>query len=211
MKKHLVLILVLSIGLPVTAQPQRFYVKPQLWLAENPSSSQSYFSQMYKFASEDSQVRGGGKTGKPLGLYAGGFNQPYKSGYAKLDPKVQAEFAAALNSFILNSGGGYAVYQSAPRASEPVVTYTPLDKKLQQLDPTARAFVPYKKQEQFAKSWWERQNPEFSKMGFVWKDWWVNDSILDANLLISRETIRVNGATAATYNSAVFAKLMQKE
>lgn len=197
MKKQLVLSMVLSFAMQTSAMAQ---------------VSQSYFSQIYKFASEDSIVRGGGKTGKALGLYAGKFNVPYKSGYAKLDPKVQAEFACALNNFIINSGGGYENYKNLPvDTSEPVVTYTPLDKKLQQISSFDRAFVPYKKQEQFARSWWERQNPGFSKMGFVWKDWWVNDSILDANLLISREIIQNNGAVASEYNSAVFAKLMKKE
>ena len=196
MKSKLVLSLVLALAIQTGAMAQ---------------VTQNYFNQIYKYASEDSQVRGGGKTGKALGLYAGGFNVAYKSGYAKLDPKAQSEFACALNNFILNSGGGYAVYESSSSAagtSDPVVTYTPLDKKLQQSDPSARAFVPYKKQEQFARSWWERQNPEFSKLGFVWKDWWVNDSILDANLLISRVTMETNGATSAEYNSAVFAKLI---
>jgi len=206
MKKQLLISVVLTLTFQSAVGAQSF--KEAL---AGSRSTGDFYSQIFKFASEDSQVRGGGKTGKPLGLYAGGFNVPYKSGYAKLNPKVQAEFASALNNFILNSGGGYAVYQSAPPTSDPVVTYTPLDKKLQQLEPSERAFVPYKKQEQFARSWWERQNPEFSKMGFVWKDWWVNDSILDANLLISRVTMETNGAPAAVYNSAVFAKLMKKE
>lgn len=196
MKSKLVLNLVLAVAIQTGAMAQ---------------TSQNYYNQIYKYASEESQVRGGGKTGKALGLYAGGFSVAYKSGYTKVDPKVQAEFACALNNFILNSGGGYNVYQNSPPSPERIVTYTPLDKKLEQLDPSERAFVPYKKQEQFAKSWWESHSTGFSKMGFVWKDWWVNDSILDANLLISRVTMETNGSTAATYNSAVFAKLMKKE
>ena len=199
MKRQLVLSMVLSFAMQTGVMAQ---------------VSQSYYNQIYKFASEDSLLRGGGKTGKALGMYAGGNNITYKSGYAKLDPKVQAEFACALNNFIIAAGGGYEAYKrnsAASPLSEPVVTYTPLDKQLQQNDPWARSFVPYKKQEQFARSWWERQNPGFSKLGFVWKDWWVNDSILDGNLLISREVIQNNGANAAEYNGAVFAKLLKKE
>lgn len=159
-------------------------------------------------------VRGGSNSGRPVGCYFNGHTTEYRSGYAKLDPKVWAQWTCALNEFLASHGGGWEAYkknaQMGPGTNDPLIALSAEQQKA--TDPWDKSFVPYAKQEEFAKTWWAHYNPEFRKMGFVWKDWWLNDAILDGNLLIGREHLRNRGSSdGVSYEDAVLAKLLKKQ
>lgn len=158
-------------------------------------------------------VRGGSNSGKPLGMYSVTPSVVYRSEYAKLDPKEWATWTCALKEFLLKNGGCWESYQKYIRTGTqpgPLDYVTPDQAKT--TDPFDRSMVPYAKQEEFAKLWWAHYYPQFRKMGFVWKDWWVNDAILDGNLLIGRDHIRNYGsADGVSYEDANLGRLTQKK
>lgn len=165
-------------------------------------------------------VRGGSNSGKPLGMYSITPEVVYRSEYAKLDPKDWATWTCALKEYLMKNGGGWENYQQSIRNSSG--SNNPADminqslgsvgQQQQSQDPFDRSMVPYAKQEEFAKLWWAHYYPKFRKMGFVWKDWWVNDAILDGNLLIGRDHIRNYGsADGVSYEDANLGRLLQKK
>ncbi|HIN67467.1 MAG TPA: hypothetical protein EYM95_22730 [Candidatus Obscuribacterales bacterium] len=158
-------------------------------------------------------VRGGSNSGKPLGMYSVTPEVVYRSEYAKLDPKDWATWTCALQEYITKNGGGWDNYQRYVRSGTqpgPLDVLTPDQAKSQ--DPWDRSHVPYAKQEEFAKLWWAHYYPQFRKLGFVWKDWWVNDAILDGNLLIGREHLRYRGsADGVSYEDANLGQLVNKK
>lgn len=159
-------------------------------------------------------VRGGSDSGKQLGCYLNGNNTIYRSRYAQLKPEDWATWTCALRDFLQKNGGGWDAYRSYVGAQPQTMTSNDLLNPTRDTsnDPWDRSFVPYQKQEEFAKNWWSHYNPEFRKMGFVWKDWWINDAILDGNVLIGREHLRNRGsADGVMYEDSVLAKLLKKE
>lgn len=191
-------------------------------------SNDPYYKQIYQLVTEPTDlrtakagnqmdfsttsVRGGVNSGKPLGMYSVGSGVVYRSGYAKLKPEDWAEWTCALRAFLTKNGGGWDSYQQALMNGAGRTTRYNFGSQEQEPDPLDKSFVPYAKQEEFAKSWWSRKSPEFRKMGFMWKDWWINDAILDGNLLIGREHIRNGGsAEGVAYEDATLAKLLKKE
>lgn len=229
MKPGLILGIVLSMSLQTAANAQGF--APTLNKADTfYVKDQAFYNEILTLATEKSNVkesksgkkldwsttsvRGGADSGKPLGCYFNGNKVEYRSGYAKLEPKVWAEWTCALNDFLKSHGGGWDWYiknsQMGMGKNDPLTVYSAEQQKA--TDPWDKSFVPYAKQEEYAKTWWSRYNPEFRKMGFVWKDWWLNDAILDGNLLIGREHLRNSGsADGVSYEDAVLAKLLKKQ
>lgn len=153
-------------------------------------------------------LRGGGKSGKALGYYRDDSDVVFRSGYEKQPAKTMAEFAYDLAEFIYAKGGGYnhfSSYQKEKRDREQerqkkieqetgktgieanIATDLAdrLSNKPDAWDPWERAHVPYNEQRKFAEKWWQSHNPGFAS-NLIQKDWWLNDSILDASNMWAR-------------------------
>ncbi len=158
------------------------------------------------------QVRGGGDSGKPLGMYTITPGVKFNSGYKDIKPQTQAEFAVDLQTFIKSRGGGWAYYQQyyAQNKIPPLAALT--KEQREATDAIDRAYVPYKYQADFAKSWWDRHDTKFKETGFMWKDWWISDSVLDANNIALRyDMLRGGGADYVSWGDAVLSQLAQKK
>ena len=141
---------------------------------------------VWKFSETISSDRGGSKE-RPLGVYLTGKTIEFKSGYKDVDPKVKAEWASALGSFIEKSGGGitnYRKYQMEgdPRTNEQYRADNYANVKSPH-DPQLRAHVPYTKQAAFAEKWWTENSPQYKSTVLPPKEWWINDAVLDGNNL----------------------------
>lgn len=227
MKKHLPLLMMLLLSLCAPAFAQGFNQaigedKPVI-------TDREFYNRIFQLVTEPTDirtaqagnkldfsttsVRGGSNSGKALGMYSITPNVVYRSEYTKLTPEDWATWTCALNDYITKNGGGWDNYQRYIHQGTtpgPLDILTPQQAKSQ--DPLDRSFVPYAKQEEFAKLWWAHYYPKFRKMGFVWKDWWVNDAILDGNLLIGREHLRYRGSSdSVTYYDANLGQLVNKK
>ena len=131
-------------------------------------------------------------TNKPLGFYYSGHNVEFKSPYAKLPAKTIAQFALDLHNFLISQGGGFGGYEHAlihpPGLHVPFSTDPVSAKAMQMLhhqsatrEALITAHVAYDKQKEYARTWWSSHDPNFKKE--LMPDWWINDSILDANYL----------------------------
>lgn len=71
-------------------------------------------------------VRGGTKD-KPLGVYLGSKDDiEFRSGYKKVEPKTQCEWAYDLQQFIVKSGGGWDNFQKYLKENPPDTSTTGL-------------------------------------------------------------------------------------
>jgi len=161
------------------------------------------------------KLRGGSKSGKPLGLYGiGNADIVFKSDYKDMDPKLQAEFAVDLYTFIKTRGGGIDNYRNSLGGK--TGTFVALTAEQRVYKPEQyeeRNYVPFKYQEEFGRGWWTRYNEKFKKIGFLWKDGFLYDAVLDANSLILRYE-ELNGKGSADYGSwadVIRAWLIQKK
>jgi hypothetical protein len=109
-------------------------------------------------------LRGGGRSGRALGLYVPGLEMEYRSEYPQTSDEQKAQFAAELHSFVVARGGGYQAALSQARNWQPM----------------EHAHVSYDRQQMFAEFWWRTHNTKFKDMAPLFKDWWMHDAILDA-------------------------------
>ncbi len=227
MKKAVILAAVLALSMPVSVCAQGFGTNLS---QEAPAvSDRGFYNRVFALATENrdlvkaeagntldmhiTSVRGGADSGKPLGLYGTGSDVVFRSDYAKLGPADWATWTCALKTFIESKGGGYSNYTKYVGEQAVPDTHSTFGVDISHdNDPMYKSFVPYEKQEEFAKMWFSRHYPRFRKMGFVWKDWWVNDAILDGNNLIAREHIRSGaGADGVMYEDSNLARLLKKK
>ncbi len=135
-------------------------------------------------------TRGGQK--KALGLY--GYppsDIEFKSGYKDLDPQTIATWAYDLHTFIHHKGGGWEKCQGDPNKYDD-------------------SMVPYKEQYDFAKVYWNSHSGKYKESGFVWKDWWANDAVLDGNDLYMHYQ-RDNAGLAQEYLNGAMERLVKKK
>lgn len=139
-------------------------------------------------------LRGGGKSGKPLGFYRDNADVVFRSGYEKQPAKTMAEFAYDLAEFRNTKGGGFEHFvqyqkeqqeRNKGKSQVDEILNESLGQKPDPLDPWARAHVSYAEQKSFAERWWQNTYPSYSKNPLL-KDWWLNDAILDANNMWAR-------------------------
>lgn len=140
-------------------------------------------------------LRGGGKAGKSLGFYRDNSDIQFRSGYEKQPAKTMAEFAYDLAEFRHTKGGGFEHFvqyqkeQAERNKGKSQVEQTLMESlrggKPDPYDPYVRAHVSYSDQRKFAETWWQSHYP-ISYKAAPMKDWWLNDSILDANNMWAR-------------------------
>ena len=131
-------------------------------------------------------TRVGSDSGRPLRIYD--LEKPivFKSDYAKIDSKIQCKFPYDLGDFVEKSGGGWHNYAKAGTNA----------------DMQEKAYVPYKKQEEFARFWWDKYDRKFHDMGWVWKEGFVFEAILDSTNLFNVWYRREPGVFPPLGNSA---------
>lgn len=106
-------------------------------------------------------LRGGSGSKYPLGQYLVEPNFEFRSEYKNESTQTMCEFAYDLHQFIASKGRTY----------EDMRRDTNLD------------YVPYEKQAEFARSWWRRRNNKYDHMGGLFKDWFINDALVDGTNL----------------------------
>jgi hypothetical protein len=159
-KAALALVLMMLISAPTYAQ---FIPK----LEETDTRDQAVMSSLVQSVADApgnydhslSSLRYGIKRDKPLGQYMCAPEVEFKSDYKKLSPELQAKFAYDLHQFLKNAGYDW---------------------------PTVRrkidfAFMPYEKQNDFAQFYFLRYYPPFKDLGFLYKDGFLNDALIDAH------------------------------
>jgi hypothetical protein len=105
-------------------------------------------------------IRGGSGSKHPLGQYLVEPNFEFRSEYKNESTQTMCEFAYDLHQFVASKGRTY----------EDMRRDTNLD------------YVPYEKQAEFARSWW-RKNKKYDHMGGLFKDWFINDALIDGTNL----------------------------
>ena len=139
------------------------------------------------------QVRGGGDSGRALGVYEDRFKQAFHSKeYLALDPAVQSRWAATMHDFMLHQGGAYQGlldYQRNHPAKTDITSM--LDNSLgtvwgpgmpvpQSKEPEDITYVPYNKLEDLADTFFTTYaRDKYKDLAFLYKDWFKNDAILD--------------------------------
>lgn len=106
-------------------------------------------------------LRGGSGSKHPLGQYLVEPNVEFRSEYKNESTQTMCEFAYDLHQFVASKGRTY----------EDMRRDTKLD------------YVPYEKQAEFARSWWRRRNKRYDHMGGLFKDWFINDALIDGTNL----------------------------
>lgn len=166
-------------------------------------------------------VRGGTKD-KPLGVYLGSKDDiEFRSGYKKVEPKTQCEWAYDLQQFIVKSGGGWDNFQKYLKENPPDTSPTGLlNSSINSYgggkdtrDAFDRSHVPYDKQAAFADKWWKENSHAYSTSVVPPKDWWIHDAVLDGNNLWMRYDL-LNGKGTSEYalwSDSELAKLLKKQ
>lgn len=164
--------------------------KDSPWEQRDSTEIQNAIVRLTQFQSEDgcTAIRGGGKSGKKLGVYnMGGKDQEFQSKeYIELDPAVKARWAVSLYKFIEQKGGGWeAAHNWNMKRAQGDPASKILDASLaapgspstEGLDAT---YVPYQDVSGWADHFFrEYAKEKYSKLGSMWQDWFRNDAILD--------------------------------
>lgn len=155
-------------------------------------------------------VRGGGNSKKPVGQYLVGQTQ-YRSGYEKLTQKELIEWYQALFTFQKEHAGGWRGFkQIAESKNELPSDVTLFAEQNAANGAMEKSLIPYKYQAQYAKKWFEMYSKPYRDA--VMKDWWINDAILDGNLMIGRVHLKIApSADGVAYEDAVISSLQKKE
>ena len=106
------------------------------------------------------------------------------------------QFAYDLHSFVVSKGGGFDNYMkqvavlssNAPKNAQDPVNAKAMELLSQDMakrDALDKTHVSFAQQKIFAKIWWTDHSDEFKKTNGLMQDWWLNDSIIDANNLWS--------------------------
>lgn len=163
-----------------------------------------------------------GGSGSPvhphLGCYicsTGDFE--FKSGYKDLDAQTMAGWAYDLHEHVVNAGGGWENhlrYRSQTKPANDVTNI--LDQSLGGGSPDAwdRSFIPYDKLYKWAKLYWDHYSEKFRHTPSMFRDWWLNDAILDGTNIYMEYQMRLGGqgsADFAAYKDDVLASLMKKK
>lgn len=106
-------------------------------------------------------LRGGSGSKHPLGQYLVEPNFEFRSEYKNESTQTMCEFAYDLHQFIASQG---RTYEQMERNHD-------------------LGYVPYEKQAEFARSWWRRKNKRYDHMGGLFKDWFINDALIDGTNL----------------------------
>ena len=147
---------------------------------------------------------GGGSTIHPhLGCYLGSPNDvEFRSEYKDLDAQTMANWAYDLHQWIDNHGCGFDNFQKYQKQGQGGQ------------DPWDRSFMSYDEQRKYAELYWDRYSQKFHKMPSMFRDWWLNDSLLDGNNIYMEYQNRLGGKGSADfvlYKDATLAKLMKKQ
>ncbi len=155
-------------------------------------------------------VRGGGDSKKPVGQYLVGQTQ-YRSGYEKLSKKELFEWYQALFTFQKQHAGGWRGFKQIAETKNRLPSEVTLFPEQNAASGAMeKSFIPYKYQAQYAKKWFEMYSKAYRDA--VMKDWWINDAILDGNLMIGRVHLKVApSADGVAYEDAVMSSLQKKE
>lgn len=145
---------------------------------------------------------GGGSSIHPhFGCYIGSPNDvEFRSDYKDLDAQTIANWAYDLHQWIDNHGYGFDNFQNYQRKGDP--------------NAWNRSFMSHDEQRQYAELYWERYSQKFHKMPSMYRDWWLNDSILDGNNVYMEYQHRLGGKGSAdfvAYKDATLAKLLKKQ
>jgi hypothetical protein len=184
MRKILSAILFLSLQAAPFVQAQ-----DNPWEQRDSTEVQNAIVRLTQFQNDDacSAIRGGGSSGKKLGVYNMGKDLEFHSKeYMELDPAVKARWAVLLYKFIEQKGGGWeAAYdwnmkraQGDPAANILNASLSaPGSPSTEGLDAT---FVPYQDVSDWADHFFrEYAKDKYSKLGSMYQDWFRNDAILD--------------------------------
>jgi hypothetical protein len=146
-------------------------------------------------------ARGGNNSGKALGMYGIGGDLEFRSDYRNLDAQTVANWAYDLHQHVLGAGGGW---ESEQRYSRDGTS-----------DPMGRSMIPYDKLHDFAEHYWNNYGGDkFKHMASIFRDWWINDSIIDGEHVYLEYQQRLGGYGSSDfvgYKDATLAQLMQKK
>ena len=142
-------------------------------------------------------IRGGGGSGKKLGVYNMGKDSEFHSKeYMELDPAIKARWAVSLYKFIELKGGGWEAahnWNMNKAQGDPATNIinaslaAPGSPSPDGLDAT---YVPYQDVSDWADHFFrEYAKDKYSKLGSMFQEWFRNDAILDGvNLFAGYQT-----------------------
>lgn len=135
-------------------------------------------------------IRGGKGAKKPLGQYLVEPDMEFRSEYKDQPIETMCQFAYDLHEFITAKGGDYRSMAMKKDAD----------------------FVPYEKQKEFAISWWRKAYPKYKDMSGMFKDWFINDALIDAtNLYNWSRRGKDGGSDYISWADAAVSALMKKK
>lgn len=135
-------------------------------------------------------IRGGGGSKKPLGQYLVEPNMEFRSEYKDQPTETMCQFAYDLHQFIVSKGGDCRSMTMKPDSD----------------------YVPYDKQKEFAITWWTKRYPRYKKMGGMFKDWFINDALIDGTNLYNWSRRGIDGgADYIMWSDAAVQALMKKK
>lgn len=152
-----------------------------------------------EFQNDASAIRGGGNSGKKLGVYNMGKDLEFHSReYIELAPAVKARWAVTLYKLIEQEGGGWNAAHNWNLnwlRQHPDQAVNMLNASLSSLgSPSTEGldatYVPYDFVSSCADTFFRKHaSDKYSKLGSLYQDWFRNDAILDGiNLFAAYET-----------------------
>ncbi|MBA4026947.1 MAG: hypothetical protein C0473_01760 [Cyanobacteria bacterium DS3.002] len=201
MKKALLLVVALLATQAAYAQgfipkleevPRNPQVMSELMIAAGMAPTKDKQGNIAKLQFSMAGIRGGNGSNKPLGQYLVQPNMEFKSEYKKESAETMCQFAFDLHQFIMLKGRDLEALQKN----------------------SALETVPYEKQKEFADMWWRMHSPKYKNMAGVWKDWFINDAIVDATNLWLYTYLRIENQGSADRTliaDAMMSALMKKK
>lgn len=136
-------------------------------------------------------IRGGKGSKKPLGQYLVEPNMEFRSEYIDQPVESMCDFAYDLHAFIVSKRGDYRSMATNSNGGE---------------------YVSYEKQKEFAISWWKRRYPRYEKLGGIFKDWFINDALIDGTNVYNWSRRNLDGgADYIAWADGAISALMKKK
>lgn len=237
MKKAVITFLMAAVILPLAAWGQGF---KNLNLPDTPTRNANLVAGLMQIVTAKADIQtapagnkcdmaptatrgGGGSPFHPkLGCYIGANDVEFKSDYKDLDPQTMANWAYDLSVWMGSHGGGWDNYlryqRETPVSGSDVNNILSRDLSAAsgnpQPDAWDRSFIPYAKQREFAELYWDHYSEKFRHTPSMFRDWFLNDAILDGNNIYLEYQQRLGGKGSAdfvSYKDATLAQLLKRK
>jgi hypothetical protein len=114
----------------------------------------------------------------------------FRSEYKNEAPETMCQFAYDLHKFVASKGGDYRSMTMKPDSD----------------------YVSYEKQREFTSFWWLRHNKKLKDMGGIFKEWFINDALIDGTNLYNWSRRGLDGGADYTiWADAAVQQLMKKK